>query len=232
MVQYGQPNADRVVVFVHGFTTPGFESHRMFINMADALVGRGVSAVLFDFRGSGYSDKPFEWMNIQTEVVDLHVVVDFIRANSPAASIGLWGMSLGTAVAAEVASVRDDISAVVFWCLSADLYERFSSRYDPQLLAEDRMFLPSGFKVTQQLIEAMATVDTRASVSKIEIPKFFVHGDADDSTPFETAKEVAASAQGVADTLFVRDGAHGFKRQPALFEMARDRSAEWLTSQL
>jgi Lysophospholipase len=219
-----------VIVFSHGFTVPGFESRRMFLDLADRSVQLGMTAVLFDYRGSGYSDKRFEEMTINTEIADLHRILDFtmtdVAQNAP---VVLWGMSLGTAVAAAVAAERQkDLRAVLFWCVSTHLYERFSSRYDQKLLASGKLFLPSGFLVTPQLIDAMKDVDTLESIGALQVPKLFVTGLADDQTPVELTREAFEKSREPKDMFLIPGGNHGFKGQPELFEEATGYSLAWL----
>jgi pimeloyl-ACP methyl ester carboxylesterase len=202
----------------------------MFLDLAERAVQLGMTAILFDYRGSGYSDKRFEDMTIKTEIADLHRILDFTIADvAQGLPVVLWGMSLGTAVAAAVAADRqEDLRAVLFWCVSTHLYERFKSRYDPKLLASGKLYLPSGFLVTPPLIDAMKDVDTLQSIAALKLAKLFVTGLADDQTPVELTREAFDRALEPKDMLLVPGGDHGFKGQPELFEEATGYSLAWL----
>lgn len=47
------------VIFSHGFTADGAESHRMFLRMADRYNALGIATIKFDYFGCGYSDGDF-----------------------------------------------------------------------------------------------------------------------------------------------------------------------------
>jgi len=156
--------------------------------------------------------------------------LDFTIADVAAgAPVVVWGMSLGTAVAAAVAAERQkDLRAVLFWCVSTHLYERFSSRYDPTLLASGKLFLPSGFLVTPRLVDAMKDVDTLESIAALKVAKLFVTGLTDDQTPVELTREAFEQALEPKDMFLIPNGNHGFKGQPELFEEATGYSLAWL----
>lgn len=220
----------RVVIFSHGFTVPGFESRRMFVDAADRLVEKGWTATLFDYRGNGYSDLDFSEMTIQTEVEDLNVVLDYVRSLvGPDAWLALWGVSLGTAIAAEVAAQREDqLDGLVEWCLSANLHARFAPRYAEDFAARGYTILPAGYTVRPSFVESMLRIDTHATLRGLALPRLFVHGDQDDLTPIELAEQAVREAMG--DTTFhrVRGGVHSFKAQPPQYEEAISRTFEWL----
>lgn len=218
------------VVFSHGFTVPGFESRRMFIEIAEQLVTRGWLAILFDYRGSGYSDLSFPDMTIKSEVEDLTRVLEHTRSVIGADSwLGLWGMSMGTAIAAEVAAQHEsNINGLVAWSLSADLYWRFLPRYEEDFARQGYSVLPAGFTIKPSLVESMRYVDTYASLRELSIPRIFVNGDADTSTDIEMAEKAVNEARGDVTLVRIPGGVHGFKGQPDLFEDALSQTISWL----
>jgi pimeloyl-ACP methyl ester carboxylesterase len=222
-----------LVIFSHGFTVPGFESRRMFLDIAARIVGLDMGAILFDYRGSGYSDRTFEDITIHDEITDLRIVLEYTESLYAKVPIALWGMSLGTAVAAEVAAVRPDrVEALIMWCVSTRLHERFRSRYDAKRLAEGRLYLPSGFLVTERFVDALADVDTLGAISRLHMPKLFVTGTADEQTSAELAREAFGAAPEPKVLCLIPDGNHGFKGQPELFDESVSSSLEWLMANL
>lgn len=215
------------IVFSHGFLVPGFESHRMFMELASRASAKGWDVALFDYRGSGYSDLRFGDMTFATEVEDLHAVLDEVCA--PGAPLAVWGQSMGSAVACEVVSARTDVKALICWALSTKLYERFSERAGFRDLAtHPSAFLDSGFEVTRTMLESFQQEDATAAVKRSPIPKLFVHGDADDKAPVELSREVFAEAAGPKELVIIPGGGHGFKAQPQAFDQACEASFAWL----
>src|ERR1700732_2116225 len=118
------PPQETVFIFSHGFSVDGTESRRMFIEISNELSDLGYPCILFDYRGNGYSDLAFEDMTFDSQIEDLNAVMDFARKEFPDYKLAVWGMSFGCAVAAHAASQRSDLSLLVLWCLSADLFPR------------------------------------------------------------------------------------------------------------
>src|SRR5262249_7835589 len=114
-----------IVVFSHGFLVPGFESHRMFLDIAKTCVAHSYRPYLFDYRGSGYSDGSLAEITIEDEILDLHAVLDAVKGTHDHLPLVLWGQSLGSGVATLVAADRSDIAGVILWNFSARLYDRY-----------------------------------------------------------------------------------------------------------
>jgi pimeloyl-ACP methyl ester carboxylesterase len=223
--------ARAVIVFSHGFLVPGFESHRLFLALAGDAVERGFEAVLFDYRGSGYSDLSFSEMTLDTEIADLHTVVEHAGAGRP---VFVWGQSLGSVVAAHVVARRHDVSGVVLWALSARTYQRFVDRPGFRELAEgaDTAYLDAGFEVGRQFLESLRDKDTYDALAGTDIPKLFVHGDADDKAPVELSREGYRHANEPKELVEIPGGNHAFKAQPDLLREAKEASFGWIVSQL
>lgn len=203
----------------------------MFVDIAERLLARNWQAVLFDYRGSGYSDLDFSEMVIQTEIEDLNRILDHVASLAhPRGWTALWGMSLGTAVVAEVAAQRqDDVDAIVLWGLSAELYDRFSPRYVNDFNTKGYSILDSGYTVKPTLVEGMKGVDTYASLRSIgSIPRLFVAGEADSATEIRMSERAVREAQGDCSFLRIPNGVHGFKGQPDLYQQAVVETLSWL----
>src|SRR5271155_5466123 len=60
----------RLVILCHGFTGNKIESGRLFVQTARALQQAGISALRFDFMGSGDSSGEFNQMTPDTQIQD------------------------------------------------------------------------------------------------------------------------------------------------------------------
>jgi uncharacterized protein len=217
------------VIFSHGFTVPGFESHRMFLDAAERLASIGIASSLFDYRGSGYSDWSFEQMTLHTELDDIGAVLNFTRSRETGPLI-VWGMSLGTCLAAKIARERPDlVSGLVSWCSSFDTYERWEERYRDLLAAGGgATFLPSGFKVTTELLESVQDFDLVTDLQNTVCPLLMVHGTEDDSTDIRRATRGMDSLNRPFERVIIEGGNHGFKNQPAKYEEALSVTLSWI----
>ena len=111
------PEGDRPtpgIVMAPGFTAT---SHfAVFESYARGLVDAGVAALLFDFRGIGFSDgAPRGEINPWAQARDYRAAVEFLRSaiGIDPASVGIWGVSLSAGIASIVAAVDPEIAAVV-----------------------------------------------------------------------------------------------------------------------
>ncbi len=224
---------DGCVVFSHGFLVPGFESRRMFIDMAGRLAAAGVQSALFDYRGSGYSDLSFEEMTLDTELEDLKVVLAAVRERASGPII-VWGMSLGTAIAARAAAEDPGaIDALAFWCGSFETYERWSERYrEPFEAGGGETLIPAGFKVTERLVESTKSFDLQTHLSRTSCPLLMVHGTEDGSTDIARATRGMDRAQRDMDRVIIEGGNHGFKNQPEHYERALGATLDWIADRL
>lgn len=230
----GKNSTRGCVVFSHGFGVPGFESHRMFWEISNDLVKNGFSTVLFDYRGSGYSDGSFENMTIETEISDLNAVIDYIKNCSSIFTnkLVLWGQSFGSGVASIVSASRQDIDFTILWCLSADLYNRYKKTLGEKIFTDKYVFLGSGLKVSINFLESLKARDVYRSIASINNPILFVHGTDDEKASVELSKKGYELAH-CDKTIFLLDGGnHGFKGQPIIYENAKQKTYKWLLEKL
>lgn len=89
------------VVICHGFAGSKIGKYRIYVLLAECLAKAGITALRFDFRGSGDSEGDFSEMTIDGEVGDALKVIEFLRKDSrvDARRIGLLGNSFGGAIA-------------------------------------------------------------------------------------------------------------------------------------
>jgi pimeloyl-ACP methyl ester carboxylesterase len=219
----------RVAVFSHGFSVDGTESARHFLVLADRLVQHGWSAILFDYRGSGYSDRSFEDMTIDTEIADLHAVIEYAGANFPGYTIGVWGESLGAAVAAHTVADRSDVSLVVLWSLSAELHRRYRARFGPEMEAAGFVFTNGGFGIKKAFLDSLEDKDTYLAIKRAKVPFLLVHGDADGVAALDLARQAHRLAPYNTTLHVVPGGNHGFEAQPSQFLEALEHSVRWLS---
>jgi pimeloyl-ACP methyl ester carboxylesterase len=216
-----------VFVFSHGFTVDGVESARHFLTIAYALIEYGCSTILFDYRGSGYSDREFEDMTLDTEIADLNAVIDFARNEFPGYEIGAWGESLGTAVIAHTLAHRSDVALVLLWSLSADLHRRYQEKLGKDVDRQGYAYSANGFKVNSGFLDSLQGRDTFAAIEQMGVPCLLVHGDADPVAAVELSREAHRMASNTA-LHEVNGGNHGFESQPPQFTEALDVSMNWI----
>ena len=199
-------------VVVHALDLPGPPGARTVVHfhnnretMADgaelarALHLRGLGVLLVEYRGYGLSNAgdPSE----EGLYSDAEAALDQLsRRGVGAERVVLFGASLGTGVAAEMAR-RGRGAALVLVTPYTSIPDVAS---DAVPLLPARLFIPDRF-------------DTLAKSPQIRVPTLVIHGDADEIVPFWMGDALARTIEG-ARLLRVAGGRHG-----DLFARDRDR---------
>ncbi len=171
--------AGRVVVMLHGNGETMFDR----LELADALARSGLGVVLVEYRGYGLTHGPPPAEADLYE--DVARVLDELAARGIGPSrIALWGTSLGTGPAAEMARQGRASSLVLVTPYTSIV--AIASRIAP--------FLPVRLLMKHRF-------DTMAKAAEIHVPTLVVHGDQDEVVPFDMGETVARAIEGAT---FVR----------------------------
>lgn len=182
---FENPKATRTIVHFHG----NAENAEANAFLAHEMKKRGFSTVLVEYRGYGRSKgtSPSE----EGLYLDALAVLDALGARGvKPADIVLWGQSLGTGVAAEMAK-RERGARLV-------LVAPFTSTVD--MASRVIPFLPASMVMVDRF-------DTLSKAPSITMPALVVHGDIDDVIPFEEGEKIS-KALPHATFLKVPEGRH------------------------
>lgn len=184
-LHYPAPPGARTVVVFHG------NGETMFDNVGHAveLKHRGLGVLLVEYRGYGtvHGAAPTESMLYEDgEAAIAHLA----REQVPSERIALWGWSLGSGVAAEMAR-RGHGSRLVLLAPFTSITD-MGRRLVP--------ILPVSLLMTHRL-------DTLSKAGAIKQPTLVVHGDADELIPLSMGEAVASAIPG-AELVRVAGGHH------------------------
>jgi pimeloyl-ACP methyl ester carboxylesterase len=161
----------RTVVYFHG----NAEVADSNVGVARALRARGLDVVLVEYRGYGRSRDAADGPSERGLYLDAEGVLDALGASGVGKEqIVLWGQSLGTGVAAEMAR-RGRGARVV-------LVAPFTSTAD--VAAHVVPVLPSSIVMADRF-------DTIAKAKEILVPAIVAHGTADEVIPFAQGERVS-----------------------------------------
>jgi uncharacterized protein len=164
----------RVIVMLHGNGESMFDR----LPFREALVARGLGVVLVEYRGYGLSHGPPP--SEDDIYADASRVLDELAARGIAKDrVAVWGTSLGTGPAAEMAR-RGRVASLVLVTPFTSVVE-IGSRFFP--------FLPVRLLLAHRF-------DTLSKAGEITCPTLVVHGDADEVVPFDMGERVARAVQG------------------------------------
>ncbi len=224
------------IIFCHGFTGTRVEPHRLFVHAARHFCEKGFAVLRFDFRGSGESEGLFQDMTISGEIADLKTAVSWItkRREVLRERIGVNGLSLGGVVALLAASRDHRIKAVSLWSTLSDFSPIRQILSDSQMKLPTQSFLdlPSGDRVSRDLLLDMEKYDILSDISKISPkPVFITHGTHDPVVPLWHAKKLYEKAGEPKDILIVEDADHTYNRWDWQWKVI-ERNARWFEENL
>jgi hypothetical protein len=167
------------------------------VPLAEALRARGVGVLLVEYRGYGVSQgAPPSEVGLY---LDAEAALDELaRRGVGPERVVLWGTSLGTGVAAEMASRGRGARLV--------LVTPYTSI--PELAARYAPLLPAAAIIVDRF-------DTLAKAPRLALPALVIHGDRDEVVPYDMGRAVAAALPsarlvtvpgGHHNDLFAKDG--------------------------
>lgn len=224
------------VILCHGFK--GFAHWGFFPYLAESLAKSGLTAIAFDFSGSGIGPdresftepEAFACNTLSREQDDLENLVDYAkRRKLLSGKFGLFGHSRGGASAILFAAATDsDVSSLVTW--SAISYpNRWSSEdvltwrrqgYAEVTNARTGQIMRLGTELLDDVeLHGKAKLNIEAAAAKVRVPWLIVHGTADDTVPSSEAERLHALSPGVSTLLLVQGANHGFDAKHPLGEV-------------
>lgn len=102
------------VVMCHGFAGQRLENGFLFVQLSRLLADRGISSLIFDYRGAGESDGQFGSHLVSDHIADAVAILEFTARQTftDRSRIGLLGFSLGGLVASYAAASATPIKAM------------------------------------------------------------------------------------------------------------------------
>ncbi len=165
---------ERLVVMAHGFTGNKSEQGRLFVQAARAFAATGLSVLRFDFMGSGDSSGEFHAMTPNTEIADLHAILDWAHAHKYR-RIGVLGLSFGGAVS--ICAVADrptgEIAALCTWS-SVPSFRTW--RPEPQ---REDLSAENVLRVGRRFYSDRPKCDVPEAYARLPMPKLQIQGDRD-----------------------------------------------------
>ncbi len=197
----GQLTADRVIITAHGFGENRDDPQGPTLNLGAQLARHGFAVLAFDLQGEGQSAPAAMSMGLH-EAYGVLGAVDFLRSGSlpypelgrPRAIAG-WGVSLGASSMVFAAAQEPAIQALVMdamFSAAAPMLEREI----PLQSGLPAFFTPGVLRAAQLLYGfdyySVRPIDMVAKLAPR--PLFFIHGGADERTPYSMMFDLVAAA--------------------------------------
>ena len=247
------------VVICHGFK--GFKDWGMFPPLAERLARAGITAISFNFSGSGvgpdgetFSEpERFARDTYLRELEDLHTVcrgaeaARLVPGVTRPSRLGLFGHSRGGGVAVLRAADDPTLTALVTWAAvstpmrwTPDVVRRWRTEGKLDVVnARTGQVLPLATDIVDELDrDASRRLDILRAAGRVVSPWLIVHGEADESVPVEEGEALLEASAGRAQLRVIANGGHTFGAKhpwqgttPEL-DQAMDATVEWFSRYL
>lgn len=173
------------IIFVHGIG--GCKEH--FLNLSKNLTQIGIESILIDSRAHGESGGKFCTYGYK-EKLDISSVIDFVKEKNDSIPIGIWGNSMGGAIAIQALEHDKRIEFGIIESTFTNLdrivndYQK-SYTYGINLKPLCNIALEEAGKIADF---KPSLVSPLSSVKQIEQPILIAHGEKDENIKFEYGK--------------------------------------------
>ncbi|MEO1050848.1 MAG: alpha/beta fold hydrolase [Bacteroidota bacterium] len=202
-IRSGQPSARGTIILLHG--VGGCKEH--MLPLAARLSSWGFNTIIFDQRAHALNDAQYCTYGFY-ERKDVSVIIDHLLLQDSDQKIGIWGNSMGGAIALLSLSSDPRISAGVVESTFADFHQVVFG-YQKRLFG-----LPSAFISNRVIKNAgeLAEFDPKVikpveAAKQITQPVFIAHGTADQHIPFEHGNAIFENLSSPQKRFFPVQGA-------------------------
>ena len=223
------------VVLCHGFK--GFAHWGFFPYLARTLAENGLTAITFDFSGSGIGPDresftepgAFAGNTLSREQEDLENLVDYARRRKLIeGKFGMFGHSRGGGTAILYSAAADvTVSSLVTWS-SISYPNRWSSEdvitwrrqgYADVTNSRTGQIMRLDTDLLDDVeLHGKTKLDIEAAARKIKVPWLIVHGTGDETVPSSEAEKLHALSPGVSTLRLIKGANHGFDAKHPLGE--------------
>ena len=225
------------VILCHGFK--GFAHWGFFPYLAQTLAENGLTAITFDFSGSGigrdresYAEpEAFAGNTFSRELEDLELLVDYAkRRKMIKGKFGLFGHSRGGGIAILFATAADsDVSSLATWA-AISYPNRWSDEnaatwrrqgYADVTNSRTGQVMRMGTALLDDIeLNGKAKLNIDAAAAKIKVPWLIVHGTADETVPSSEAERLHAQSPGVSTLRLIEGANHSLEARHPLTEIS------------
>lgn len=215
------------MIICHGFK--GFAHWAFFPHLARTLAKSGLTAITFDFSGSGigpdresFTDaEAFEHNTFTRELEDIELVEEYARrVGWIDGKFGLFGHSRGGGMAILYAAAEgSNVNSLVTWAAIS-----YPNRWSPEDVAKWRQrgyaditnsrtgqVMRLGTSLLDDVeLHGRTKVNIESAAKKIKVPWLIIHGTADETVPSSEAEHLHSVSSGVSTLRLIEGGNHGF----------------------
>lgn len=175
------------ILICHGFAGQKTGRYRLYVTLAEELAKNGVAVLRLDFRGCGDSEGDFVNTTLQGEVSDALKGLEFLKSHPEIDPnrLGIFGRSLGGAIAVITAKTFKEIKSLVLWApvFSADSWhEKWNLLKKANLKPEQmkKMMVMNGQLAGEEFLKQIFAMRLDEELPHLrEIPILHIHAGMD-----------------------------------------------------
>ena len=233
---YPAASSRGTVIVCHGFK--GFAHWAFFPYIARTLAENGLTAITFDFSGSGIGRDRESFTEAEAlasntlsrDLDDIENLVEYARRKKLiSGKFGLFGHSRGGGIAIlSTAAADSDVGSLVTWAAIS-----FPTRWSKEDVATWRrrgyaeitnsrtgQIMRLGTDMLDDVeMHGQTKLNIEAAAAKIKVPWLIVHGTADETVPSSEAERLHALSPGVSTLRLIKGADHGFGAKHPLTEI-------------
>lgn len=175
------------ILICHGFAGQKTGRYRLYVQLAEELAKNGIAVLRLDFRGCGDSEGDFVNTTLMGEVSDALKGLEFLK-NHPGIDpkrLGIFGRSLGGAIAVITAKTFKEIKSLVLWApmFSADSWrEKWILLKKANLSQEQmrKMMVMNGQLAGEEFLKQLFEMRMDEEIQQLrEVPLLHIHAEMD-----------------------------------------------------
>lgn len=217
------------IILAHGFGANKTE-YGMFDELAERLASHGYQVYRFDFTGLGESEGTYSFTTLTKQAEDLESILSFVKTQPTTDnySLGLVGMSLGTAVI--TALQPKDVRAIVYLGSVSKphetLKELFGDGYRPDGTSVRITSEGKRVEMYGDFWKDFDNYDLPELIKNIKMPILFIHGEKDSKVDVDSAQLYFDNANEPKELKVIKNADHGFYEPEERKEMI-DLTGDW-----
>lgn len=206
-IQPKTENPKGIMILIHGIG--GCKEH--FLNLAGNLANHGIASIVFDGRAHGESGGKYCTYGFH-EKKDIAAIVDEIKKRNPSLKVGIWGNSLGGAIAIQALEYDKRIEFGIIESTFAEL-DQIVYDYKKKMLGgfglrfvSDAALREAG-NIANFNPDAVKPIN---SVKNIQQPILFAHGDQDENIHYTYGEKLYKNTASAEKEFVLVEGAGHF----------------------
>jgi fermentation-respiration switch protein FrsA (DUF1100 family) len=224
----GAPQA--FVVLCHGMLSGKNSPKQM--RLTELLSSHGFATLRFDFTSRYDSEGPVEEMTYTNQVGDLAAAVAWGRKTLGPLPLGLYGSSMGGAVAILYSAALeqpDALAAISAVGRPGDLWSAWARGEQLDRWRSEGWITLEGNRLPFGFYQDALNQDVPGAAAQIKAPLLLIHGARDSIVPAAQCRELHAAAAGPKRMVILPSADHRFSRPEDLETMLQEVSRWFLT---